>query len=198
MGVASADGDLARLDRRAGALQRAVDRRHAGVEQLGGLTGLPAKHLAQDQGGPLARRQVLERGHERQAHRLVGDGSLGRVGLDGGVGGDRLDPGDLGKRVEVRGLGRAGAAEVHRACAAGAAVEHVEAHVRGDPVEPRAQRGAALEAVKAPPGADHRLLHGVLGLKRRGEHPVAVPGQLGSMLFELLLGAVRRERKWWL
>ena len=103
-------GDLSRLDRRAGALQRAVDRGDAGVEQLGGLAGLPAQHLAQDQRGPLARRQVLERGDERQAHRLVRDGRLGRVGLDRGVGRDRLDPGDLGKRVEVRGLGRTRAA----------------------------------------------------------------------------------------
>jgi len=138
---------------------------------------------------------VLERGDEGQAHRLVRHGRLGRVGLDGGVGRDRLDPRDLGKGVEVRGLGRTGAAEVHRARAARAAVEHVEADVRGDPVEPRAQRRAALEAVKAPPGADHRLLNGVLGLERRGEHPVAVPGQLGSVLLQLLLGAVGRERQ---
>jgi hypothetical protein len=141
---------------------------------------------------------VLKRGHEREAHRLVRDDGLSRVGLDGGVSRDRLDPRDLGERVEVGRLGRAGAAEIHRARAPVTAVEHVEADIRGDPVEPRPQGRAALEALKAPPGADHRLLHCVLGLERRGEHPIAVSGQLDSVLFQLLLGAVCRERERWL
>src|SRR5712692_1363329 len=48
--------DSAGLQRRARPLQRAVDRCHAHAEELGDLLGLPAQHLAQDQGGSLARR----------------------------------------------------------------------------------------------------------------------------------------------
>src|SRR5438876_487621 len=46
---------------------------------------------------------------------------------------------------------------------------------------------AALEAVEAPPGADERLLDGVLGLEWGAEHPVAVGRQLGAMLLAPLL-----------
>ena len=69
---------------------------------------------------------------------------------------------------------RAGGPEVHRASAALALGEHVQAHVGGDAVQPRAQRRAALEPVAWLPGAQQRLLDGVLGLERRAEHPVAV------------------------
>src|SRR5206468_922849 len=78
--------------------------------------------------------------------------------------------------------------EIHRPGAALAGIQHVEADVRGDPVEPGAEGRAALEAVQAPPGAQQRLLHGVLGLKRGAEHPVAVGGELRAVLLELLLG----------
>ena len=76
--------------------------------------------------------------------------------------------------------------EVHRPRAALSALQHVEAHVGRDAVEPRAQRRAALEAVEAAPRADDRLLDGVLGLERRSEHPVAVAGQLDAVLLELV------------
>jgi hypothetical protein len=46
----------------------------------------------------------------------------------------------------------------------------------------------------APPGAEHRLLHGVLGLEGRGEHPVAVAGQLPAVLLERALELPRGER----
>ena len=61
-------------------------------------------------------------------------------------------------------IGRAGRAEIHRPRPSLAALEHVEADVRRDPVEPRAKRRAALEAVVRTPGPDERLLHGVLGV----------------------------------
>ena len=73
-------------------------------------------------------------------------------------------------------------AEVHRPRAPLAPREHVEADVRRDPVEPRAERRAALEPVEALPGAEERLLHRVLGLEDRAEHPVAVARQLAAML----------------
>ena len=68
-------------DRRPRALQRAVDRRDARVEQLGGLGGAPAQHLAQDEHRALAGGQVLQRGDERQAQRLLRLRELGRVAV---------------------------------------------------------------------------------------------------------------------
>ena len=59
--------------RRAGPLQRAVDRGDAGLEQGGGLLGRPAEHVAQDQRGALARRQELDRGEEGELDRLARD-----------------------------------------------------------------------------------------------------------------------------
>ena len=92
-----------------------------------------------------------------------------------------------------------GRAEVHRRRAALAPVQHVEADVRGDPVEPRAECGAAFEAVVRAPRPQERLLHRVLGLERRGEHAIAVGDQLAPVLLELELqlggGGLGRERR---
>jgi hypothetical protein len=97
--------------------------------------------------------------------------------------GDRLDPRRLGKAGE-RAVRGADLAEVHRPGAALAAVDHVEGDVRRDPVEPRLEGRAALEAVVSAPGAEHRLLDGVLGLEDGAEHPVAVAGQVPPVGFE--------------
>ena len=74
-----------------------------GVERGRGLGGGPAQHVAEDEYGALPRRQVLERGDERQPDRVaLGD-------LDRGVG-DRLQPRDLGVLLErVAGDGVGGA-----------------------------------------------------------------------------------------
>ena len=111
--------------------------------------------------------------------------SAGSPSSDDEAVGDRLDPGHLGRHVQVPSIGSRAGPEIHRPRAALAAVEHVEADVRRDPVQPRAQGRAALEAVERAPGADQRLLHRVLGLERRAEHAVAVGGQLAAMLLEL-------------
>jgi hypothetical protein len=177
------------------ALQRAVDRHDGRVEQLGDLARLPVQDLAQDEHRPLARGQVLERGHEGEPDGLALGGQLRGVavlGQDARVG-DRLEPRGLGARRRERSLGGARGPEVHRPRTPVATVEHVHAHVRGDPVQPRPQRRAALEAVVRTPGADHRLLHGVLGLEGGPEHAVAVAGQLAAVLLEAHLH-VRRER----
>src|SRR5215475_7860193 len=52
--------------------------------------------------------------------------------------------------------------------------EHVEAHVRGDPVEPPAKRTVSVETFEATPGAQVGFLHGVVSLMKRGEHAIAV------------------------
>src|SRR5215211_2291383 len=69
-------------------------------------------------------------------------------------------------------------------------VEEVEARVRGDSVEPRADRRADLEALARAPRAQERLLDEVLGLVERAEHPVAVNARLGAMA----LGQLRERR----
>src|SRR5690606_27082912 len=63
-------------------------------------------------------------------------------------------------------------------------------HVVGDPVQPRAQCGSTLEAVVALPGLDEGVLDGVVGLRGRPEHAVAVAGELAAMALE----AVSQER----
>src|SRR5206468_3533472 len=75
------DADLACLERRAGALERAIDGGDAGLEQLGDLRRLPAENLAENQHGPLPRREVLERGDEREPERLTGLRDLGRISV---------------------------------------------------------------------------------------------------------------------
>ena len=123
---------------------------------------------------------MLQCGDEGEPDRLALDHDVGGVG-------NWLDPGDLRQRAQVLEDRLARRPEVHRARAALLAAEHVEADVRGDAVEPRAQRRSALEALEAAPGADERLLDRVLGLERRGEHAVAVGLELGAVLLQLLL-----------
>ena len=127
-----------------------------------------------------------------------GDGQLRRVAAGraapaaSGIGSIQVASGSGG--AERRVCGRRRAAEVHRPGPALRAVEHVEADVGGDAVQPRAQRGAALEPVEAPPGPHHRLLHGVLGLERRAEHPVAVAGELGAVRLQAVRQLALRRR----
>ena len=134
-------------------------------------------------------REVLESGDEREADRLARDGHFRRVTFrrhDEAVR-HGLDPRHLRERAADRAVRVPRGPEIHRTCATLSPVQQVEADVGRDAVEPRADRRAALETVEAPPGADKRVLHRVLGLERRAEHPVAVGGQLGAMLLEPLL-----------
>jgi hypothetical protein len=69
-------------------------------------------------------------------------------------------------------------AVVDRQHALGPLGDQVEARVRGDPVEPRADRAAALEPRQRPPRPQQRLLERVLGVVDGAEHAVAVRVQL--------------------
>ena len=175
--TASLGAALGLVERRPGALERAVDRGHARLQELGGLGRLPAQHLAEDQRRALAGRQVLKRRDEGEpdASRAPRPRPPGRLGRRAPSGSARssVTSGSVCRFASIGSLRRA---EVHRPRAPLAAFEHVQADVGGDPVEPGAQRRPALEAVEAAPGADQRLLHRVLGLERGPEHPIAVPG----------------------
>jgi hypothetical protein len=157
-----------------GPLQGAVGRGDAGAERRGGLAGRPAEDVAGDQRRALSRRQDLERGQERQRDGLPRDGyrlgllvtRRGRLEQQVRVG---LQPRHLGKRV--------------RRGPPGAVPEHVQADVGGDPVQPGAELRSAVEAGPAAPGFQERLLHRVLSLVERGQHPVAVDVQLTPVPF---------------
>ena len=71
---------------------------------------------------------------------------------------------------------------------------HIETHIGRDLVQPRPQRGAALEAVVSPPRSDEGLLHGILGVERGREHPIAEPAQfeLGTARTDLRAPAAWR------
>ena len=180
-------GDIRRLHRGVRPLERAVHRRDRRLEQLGDLGRLPAEDVAQHQDRPLLRRQMLERRDEREPDRLPRLGHLGGVAAfrHDPIVGHRQHPGGLGQRLtHQRDVGVLCGPEVDRAGSALGTAQHVEAHVRRDAVEPRPQRGTTLEPGVGAPGAEHRLLHGVVGLEGRPEHAVGVGGELAAVCLE--------------
>src|SRR5262249_38653604 len=98
--------------------------------------------------------------------------------------GDGFDPApsrQLGERI----VERAGALQLRRAQPPRAVGERVEAHARGDAGEPGAQRGALLEATESAPRPYHGLLHGVVSIRDRAHHAVAVARECGAVLLEV-------------
>ncbi len=179
MSSSSSDGvrEVGLGEGRARPLQRAVDRGDARLEQLRRLARLPLQDLAEDERGSLLRRQVLQRCDEGEPQRLALLRELVRRR-------QRRDPGHLRQLREVLEERLLCGPEIHRPRPALAARERVEANVCRDPVQPRLERRAALEPLERPPGAQHRLLHGVLGVEGRAEHAVAVAGELAPVLLE--------------
>jgi hypothetical protein len=159
-------------------LQGAGHRGLGGPQDLSGLSGGEAQHVAQQQHGALTRRQQLDDGQEGQLDTLANLVARGRIAGPRkltqpviGVGCQRsdLDVGRVwwrGRRAEGRG-GRGGGT------GAGG-----QAPVGGDPVEPSPYRAAPVEATQMTPGAYQDLLQDVLGIVYRPEHPVAVHVQL--------------------
>ena len=158
-------------------LEGAVDGRHGHVELRGRLGGREVEHVAQDEHRPLTGRQQLDRRQVGELDGLATDGE--RIGL-------RLARRDLveevvGERLEPRHLAQR--AQGPRLRAPVGAADRVEADVRRDAVEPRAERGRAVERVSAAPRAQERLLHGVLGVLEGAEHAIRVHTQLGPIGF---------------
>ena len=152
----------------AGPLQRAVHGVDGVPEEFRDVLRRPAEHVPQDQHGPRARREVLDRDQVRQLDRLPRDGD-----------GLRLVRVVRGQLVEQP--VRVGLQPQHLAAGRGlraALGEQVQAGVGGDPVQPGPERRPPLEGLPPPPGTQERLLHGVLGVLERPEHPVAVHVQL--------------------
>ena len=166
---------------------RAVARSPRGGRAAGCCRPRPAPHAA-------LRRPRRPRSRARRA------GSAPRAGAAAGAGAPRRTPAPLPRaarssRRAARGRARArrprpcGSAGPSRGSAAGPwssgitrcgrRCDQLETAVRRDPVEPRAQRAAALEAGQRAPCAQQRVLEGVVGVVDRAEHAVAVRVQLG-------------------
>jgi hypothetical protein len=86
----------------AGALQGAVDSRHARAEERRGLARREPRRVAQDQRRPLARRQVLDRRHERDLERLPRGGGLVRINQAVRVGIEPREVGGDRRRLDLR------------------------------------------------------------------------------------------------
>ena len=128
-----------------------------------------------------ASRQVLHSGHERQTRTATNRGPHRRVVDSQGEHrvGDRLEPGDVHCRSQgLFGVDPRGA-QPGRQDATARPGQFAQARVGGDPVQPCADRPPlVVVAIVGAPGAQHRLLHQVLGFVDRSEHPVAVCEQL--------------------
>ena len=129
---------------------------------------------------------MLQGGNEREPHGLARDGPLRRVGVGGDERvWDRLDPRDFWSNVQIRLHRLPRRAEVHRPQPMLATSQHVQTDVRGDAMDPGLDGRPALEAVEAAPRAQERLLHGILGLEWRGQHPVAVRQEVRAVFVQL-------------
>ena len=144
------------------------------VDDLGDLVERHAEHVVQHEGEPLGRRQRLEHDEQREADRVGEQRLLLGVGLV-------VDAHDR--------LGQP-AADVVLAPRAPRA-QHVEAHAPDDRREPAAEvrHGRRVGAAQAQP----RLLHRVLGLADRAEHPVGDRPQVRPVRLELLRPASSRS-----
>ena len=120
--------------------QCAVDRVRARLQEGRHLSGAPTEHVPQDEHRPLPGCKVLQRGDECQPHRLAdtarsaGSPSRGRTKLSGAgwiqVASGRASP----RRSSPAATGATSIGSARRP-----PLQHVDADVGGDPVEPRAQ-----------------------------------------------------------
>ena len=149
--------------RRVRALQGAVDGGDGRVEQLGGLRRRPAHDVARDDDRPLARRQQLDDGEERELDRLARRPCRRAA--------SRRRAGSTGPRRRTRPSAGAGRARFSASRQAFVAIRYSQARAFGPPAN----------VVARTPRPQQRLLDGVLRLLERGEHPVAVDVQLAAM-----------------
>ncbi len=136
----------------AGPREQAVHRGRRDAEHFPHLGVAEAEHVVQEQRGALARRQPLQRRHERQADLFAPDHLVLRINAARQLGvADRLYPQQAGVGYQGEAVGRAGRAVIDR-------VQAVQAHVGGDLVQPAGERAGAVEARQPPPRPDQRVL----------------------------------------
>ena len=159
-------------------LQSAVHGRRCGVEDPGDFGGRELQHFAQDQHGPLAGRKVLEGSDEGELHAFALQVPGRRIDILGRNGTfvlwPRFEPDRTGHRVPQAVLAPPRRAVIGREDPTRSARDQPQAGVRRDLVQPRAHRAPTLEGTQSSPGAEQRLLQGVLRVLDRAEHPVAM------------------------
>jgi hypothetical protein len=170
-------------------LQRAVDRRRRGFQQLGDLGGAELHDVAQDQHRALTRRKLLEGRGDRQPDTVPNaERGLGCQRI-----GQRLKPVvaaavwvEVGVRVVRTGTQPRGQHP------AGSVFQSAQTSGGGNPVQPGSQRGAFFERRVAAPASQVSLLDEILGIVHRAEHAIAVRNQLATkrrrLFDEILLG----------
>jgi hypothetical protein len=135
-------------------------------DDLGDLVEGHAERVAQDEGEPLGRAECLEHDEQRHPDRVGHDGLVLRIAVLGDDDGFRQPC--AGKLLAPR----------------TARPQRIQADAPDDGRKPAVQilDCAGLGAAQPKP----RLLHGVLGLAHRAEHPVRDPPQVWSRRFELV------------
>ena len=125
------------------------------LEHVRDLGRAEAEHVAQDEHRALRGRQVLEARRRTPARPPRASRSV-PPGRRGAAAATAASPTRVGSGGSVRQLDLVRPAR--------GVAQRVQAAVGRDPVQPGAQRGAALEAVEPAPGGQQRLLHDVLGV----------------------------------
>jgi hypothetical protein len=146
----------------------------------------------------LVRAQVLKGGDERELDTLalfVAGFRRRPPGRDANrIVGVRLEPGRLGDRGAGRRARLSRRAEIVREHPSAASPQLSQADVRGDRIQPRPGRAGVTQPCYPAPRPQQHLLHRVVGVVYRAEHPVAVRVELGSVwLNEIREIAVRRS-----
>ena len=158
----------------------AVDRGGRGAQQVCHLGGRPFQHIPQDQHRALPGGQVLQRRDEGQPDTRPRGRRRGRIVAFPGQqrAGKRLQPRHLRPRHQRRVQVLRRPAQPRRQRPAAPPLDRGQAYVGRDPVQPGPHRRTALKPSVGPPRPQVRLLHQVLGVGGRAQHPVAVSQQL--------------------
>ncbi len=137
------------------------------ADDLGDLVERHAEHVVEDEREALGRRQRLEHDEQREPERVREDRCL--LGID--------------LVVQAHDRLRQPAADVFLSPRT-AGSQHVEADAADDGRQPAAEvrDGRRIGAAEPQP----RLLHGVVGLAQRAQHPVGDGAQVRPVLLELL------------
>jgi len=94
---------------------------------------------------------------------------------------ERLKPGGLGPGCRDREQRIGFGSKPHRQRARLAFLECIEEDIGRDLIEPGPQRGLTLEGVAVLPGAQHRLLHQILGIMQRPQQAITVQVQFPAI-----------------
>src|SRR5690606_34674225 len=133
------------------------------------------------------RRQHLQRRDERQRHALPRAVLRRRILRHEPRRRNRLEPLRLGRPLRRRNVRRVRRPELRPARASRPYRELVEAHVRGDAVQPRAHQRRILERALRAKRARQRLLHHVVRVARGAEHSITVEPQPRPVRLHLFL-----------